>query len=276
MASTPTISPEKSAAKINMSYKLIKIENDGPVAILTINRPDALNALNDELIAEMQDWLRKVWFDTSIRVIIVTGEGKAFVSGADIAELATMGVQDGMRKSSIGQHLMKSFENIPKVVIAAVNGFCFGGGMELALACDIRLASEKARMGLPEVKLGIIPGYGGTQRLARLVGAGRAKQMVFTGEFYKADQCYEYGIVQEVYPPEELLPKALEMAKLIASRGPLAVTAAKECINRGLDMPLSNGCDFEKLSFGAIAASKDMHEGLNAFLEKRDAVFKNE
>lgn len=258
-----------------MSYKYINITKDGPVATLTIDRPDALNALNKDLIAEMQDWLKKVWFDDSFSVIIVTGEGKAFVSGADIAELATMGVQDGMKKSAIGQYLMKSFENIPKVVIAAVNGFCFGGGMELALACDIRTASEKARMGLPEVKLGIIPGYGGTQRLARLIGAGRAKQMVFTGEFYKAEQCYEYGVVQEVYPAEELMDKTMEMAKTIASRGPLAVKAAKECINRGLDMPLSNGSDFEKLSFGAIAASEDMKEGLNAFLEKREAVFKN-
>ncbi|HSG99473.1 MAG TPA: enoyl-CoA hydratase-related protein [candidate division Zixibacteria bacterium] len=259
-----------------MSYKYINIETDGHVATLTIDRPDALNALNDELIAEMQKWLRSVWFDDTLRVIVVTGAGKAFVSGADIAELATMGVQDGMRKSAIGQYLMKSFENVPKVTIAAVNGFCFGGGMELALACDIRLASDKARMGLPEVKLGIIPGYGGTQRLPRLIGAGRAKQMIFTGEFYKAEQCLEFGIVQEVYPHDELLAKAKEMAKVIASRGPLAIKAAKECVNRGLDMPLSNGADFEKLSFGAIAASADMKEGLNAFLEKRDAVFKNE
>ncbi len=259
-----------------MNYELIKIEQDGHVATLTINRPDALNALNAQMISEMQDWLRSVWYDDTIRVIIVTGEGKAFISGADIAELATMGVQDGMRKSATGQYLMKSFENIPKVVIAAINGFCFGGGMELALACDIRLASEKARMGLPEVKLGIIPGYGGTQRLARLVGAGRAKQMIFTGEFFKATQCYEYGVVQEVYAPEELMAKAKEMAATIASRGPLAVKATKECVNRGLDMPLSNACDYEKLSFGAIAASADMKEGLNAFLEKREADFKNE
>jgi enoyl-CoA hydratase len=259
-----------------MNYELIKIEQDGHVATLIINRPDALNALNAQMISEMQNWLRSVWYDDTIRVIIVTGEGKAFISGADIGELATMGVQDGMRKSATGQYLMKSFENIPKVVIAAVNGFCFGGGMELALACDIRLASEKARMGLPEVKLGIIPGYGGTQRLARLVGAGRAKQMIFTGEFFRAQQCYEYGVVQEVYPPEELMAKTKEMANTIASRGPLAVKATKECVNRGLDMPLSNACDYEKLSFGAIAASADMKEGLNAFLEKREAEFKNE
>ncbi len=259
-----------------MNYELIKIEQEGHVATLIINRPDALNALNAQMISEMQDWLRSVWYDDTIRVIIVTGDGKAFISGADIAELATMGVQDGMRKSATGQYLMKSFENIPKVVIAAINGFCFGGGMELALACDIRLASEKARMGLPEVKLGIIPGYGGTQRLARLVGAGRAKQMIFTGDFFKAQQCYEYGVVQEVYAPEELMAKAKEMANVIASRGPLAIKATKECVNRGLDMPLSNACDYEKLSFGAIAASADMKEGLNAFLEKREAEFKNE
>lgn len=258
-----------------MNFKYIKIDIDGPVATLTIDRPDALNALNADLIAEMQAWLKSVWFDDSFSVIIVTGEGKAFVSGADIGELATMGVQDGMKKSSIGQYLMKSFENIPKVVIAAVNGFCFGGGMELALACDIRVASDKVRMGLPEVKLGIIPGYGGTQRLGRLIGAGRAKQMIFTGEFYKAEQVYEYGIVQEVYPHDEMMDKTREMAKTIASRGPLAVKAAKECVNRGLEMPLSNACDFEKLSFGAIAASDDMKEGLNAFLEKREAEFKN-
>lgn len=263
------------ATATEMDYQLIKVEQDGAVATLTINRPDALNALNAQMLDEMQHYLRSVWYDDTLRVIIVTGGGKAFVSGADIAELSTMDVPQGIKKSAIGQHVMKSFENIPKVTIAAINGFCFGGGMELALACDIRLASEKARMGLPEVKLGIIPGYGGTQRLARLVGAGRAKQMVFTGEFYRADKCYEYGIVQEVYPPDELLAKVREMAQMIASRGPLAVAAAKECINRGLDMPLSNGCDFEKISFGSIAASEDMHEGLTAFLEKRDPVFKN-
>ncbi|MCH7879846.1 MAG: enoyl-CoA hydratase/isomerase family protein, partial [candidate division Zixibacteria bacterium] len=150
-----------------MDYQLIKIEQDGAVATLTINRPEALNALNARMIEEMQHYLRSVWYDDELRVIIVTGEGKAFISGADIAELSTMDVPAGIKKSAVGQHTMKSFENIPKVTIAAINGFCFGGGMELALACDIRLASEKARMGLPEVKLGIIPGYGGTQRLSR-------------------------------------------------------------------------------------------------------------
>ncbi|MCH9030912.1 MAG: enoyl-CoA hydratase/isomerase family protein [candidate division Zixibacteria bacterium] len=258
------------------NYELIKIAQDGFVATVTIDRPDALNALNKQIIAELQDWTRSVWYDDTIRVIIITGAGKAFISGADIGELVELGAITGARKSTVGQHLMKSLENIPKVVIAAINGFAFGGGLELALACDIRVASEKARMGLPEVKLGIIPGYGGTQRLARLIGAGRAKQMIFTGEFYTADQCKEFGLLQEVWAPDEFMAKTKELAELIASRGPLAVAAAKECINRGLDMPLSNGNDFEKITFGNISATVDMHEGLTAFLEKRDPNFKGE
>lgn len=271
-ATNDTTSESKTVTTGN--YELIRIEQDGFVATVTIDRPDALNALNKQIIAELQDWIRTVWFDDSIRVVIITGAGKAFISGADIAELVELGAITGARKSAVGQRLMKSLENIPKVVIAAINGFAFGGGLELALACDIRVASEKARMGLPEVKLGIIPGYGGTQRLARLIGAGRAKQMIFTGEAYKADECKEFGLIQEVWPPDEFLSKTKELAELIASRGPLAVAAAKECVNRGLDMPLSNGNDFEKITFGNIAATEDMHEGLNAFLEKRDPNFK--
>lgn len=255
-------------------YKNLLVEKKDAAIVLKINREKAMNALNRETVGELHHFISSHWNDNSFSVLIITGAGKAFVAGADIAELKDLDVQGGIELSARGNWLFKSIQNFPKPVIAAVNGFALGGGCELALACDIRLASEKAKFGQPEVNLGIIPGYGGTQRLSRLVGRGKAMQLILTGDMITAAEAHRIGLADEVYPPEELLNKALEMANLIASKGPLAIRMAKECINRGLDMPLSNALDLEKVNFGVVCGSADGTEGCAAFLEKRKAEFK--
>ncbi len=254
-------------------YKNLAVEKKDSTLIVTINRERALNALNKELIAEMQQLFSYHWTDDSITAVITTGAGNAFVAGADITELADLDVRSGTQTSANGLYLMKTIQNFPKPVIAAVNGFALGGGCELALACDIRLASEKAKFGQPEVNLGIIPGYGGTQRLSRLVGRGKAIQLICTGEMINAAEAYRIGLVEEIYPPDELMDKAMEMAKTIAAKGPLAVVMAKECINRGLDVNLTAGCDLEKANFGSICGTGDKNEGMEAFMEKRKPKF---
>ncbi len=258
-----------------MEYKNIKLGKDGSVAIVTIDRPQMLNALNDETIAELDHCFTAIADDESILCVILTGGGeKSFVAGADINELAVCDVVSGRAKCDRGQKLLSKIENLRQPVIAAINGFALGGGCEIAMACDIRLASEKAKIGQPEVSLGIIPGYGGTQRLSRLVGRGKAKQMIFTGDHINAAEALRIGLVDEVYPPEELMTKAKEMARKIASKGPLAITAAKEAINLGLDVDLKSGCEHEASLFAGICASEDKTEGTKAFLEKRKAEFK--
>ena len=259
-----------------MDYKNIVVEKEDNIVIITISREKALNALNDATIMEMQDFFGHAWMDKEIGCVIITGAGKAFVAGADISELVKCDVKSGIKKSMLGLYLMKSIENFPRPVIAAVNGFALGGGCELAMACDIRLVSERAKFGQPEVNLGLIPGYGGTQRLSRLVGRGKAKQLIMTGDMIDAAEAYRIGLADEVYAPDELMDRAKAMAKLIASKAPIAVTVAKECINRGLDVNLSAGCDFEKTSFGTIYGTDDAKEGMTAFLEKRKADFKGE
>ncbi|MEE8417641.1 MAG: enoyl-CoA hydratase-related protein [candidate division Zixibacteria bacterium] len=258
-----------------MEYKNIKFEKDGPLAIVTIDRPTVLNALNDETIAELDHCFSVIAGDDGILCVILTGSGeKSFVAGADINELAVCDVISGRAKCDRGQALLFKIENLRQPVIAAINGFALGGGCEIALACDIRLASEKAKIGQPEVSLGIIPGYGGTQRLSRLIGRGKASQMILTGDHIKAEEALRIGLVDEVYAPEELMPKAREMALNIASKGPLAIKAAKEAIKLGLDVDLKSGCEHEASLFAGICASEDKSEGTKAFLEKRKAEFK--
>ena len=257
-----------------MEYKNIKFETEAAIAVVTIDRPKALNALNDETIAELDHCFTAIAGDGNIRCVILTGGGeKAFVAGADIGELAVLDVPGGQAKCDRGQALFFKIESLPQAVIAAVNGFALGGGCEIAMACDFRLASEKAKLGQPEANLGIIPGYGGTQRLARLVGYGKAKQLIFTGDFISAVEAHRIGLVDEVYPPEELMPQAKEMAQKIAAKGPLAIKAAKAAINRSRDVDLTSGCAYEGTLFAAICATEDKAEGTKAFLEKRKAEF---
>jgi enoyl-CoA hydratase len=258
-----------------MEYKNLLLEKDQGLAIVTVNRPKALNALNDQTVSELLDLFAKLSADTEVRVIILTGAGeKAFIAGADIGELKICDAEKGAEKSRRGHQLMHLIEGMPKVVIAAVNGFALGGGCEIAMACDIRLVSENARLGQPEVSLGVIPGYGGTQRLARLVGKGKAKQLIFTGDLIDAKEAYRIGLVEEVYPQAELLDKAREMAGRILSKGPLAIVAAKRCINDGLEKNLVSGCEEEIAEFGKIFGTEDRTEGTTAFLEKRKPEFK--
>lgn len=255
-------------------YKNLLVEKKDAILIIKINRERALNALNRETVAELQQLFSFHWTDDSIRCVLLAGAGeKAFVAGADIPELADLDVRSGADLSARGLYLMKTIQNFPKPVIAVINGFALGGGCELAMACDIRLASEKAKLGQPEVNLGVIPGYGGTQRLARLVGRGKAMQLILTGELISAQEAYRIGLVDELYPPEQLWEKAMAMAELICTRGPLAIAAAKECINRGLDINLTAGCDLEKATFATICGSGDKNEGMEAFLEKRKPAF---
>ena len=255
-------------------HKNLRVEKKDSTLIIYVSRERAMNALNRETLIELQQLLSYHWTDDAVSVVIITGDGeKAFVAGADISELADLDVKSGTELSALGLYLMKTVQNFPKPVIAAINGFALGGGCELALACDIRVASEKAKLGQPEVNLGILPGYGGTQRLSRLVGRGKAMQMILTGDMINAQEAYRIGLVEEVCPPDQLMDKALEIAAKIAAKGPLAIAAAKECINRGLDVNLSAGCDLEKANFGSICGTGDKNEGTEAFLEKRPAKF---
>jgi enoyl-CoA hydratase len=244
------------------------------VATLTIHRPDKLNALDADTIGELGDAVRWMAADAAVRGVIVTGSGsKAFVAGADIGELAGMGPVDGIEVSRLGQRVFREIELSRKPVIAAVNGFALGGGCELALACHLRVASENARFGLPEVKLGIIPGYGGTLRLPRLVGKGRALEMILTGEMIGADEAYRIGLVNRVVPAESLLENTRALLRTILANGPVAVGVAIECVTRGLDLGVDDGLALESNLFGLLSATEDMHEGMSAFLEKRPAAF---
>lgn len=255
-------------------YKNLMVETRGKVLLVTINRERALNALNRETIAELQQLFSYHWTDDSIGCVVIRGAGeKAFIAGADIPELADLDCRSGADLSARGLYLMKSIQNFPRPVIAAINGYALGGGMELAMSCDIRLASDKAKLGQPEVNLGLIPGYGGTQRLSRLVGKGKALQMILTGDAITAQEAHRIGLVDEVYPHDQLMEKVIAMAELICTKAPLAVAAAKECINRGLDVNLTAGCDLEKANFGVMCGTGDKNEGVEAFQEKRKPEF---
>jgi enoyl-CoA hydratase len=257
------------------AFRNLRLERREQVTVLFVNRPQVLNAINRETLAEIGEAVRAFTADASQGALVFTGQGeKAFISGADINELAPLGPGAAEDISRFGQAVVDLLEQSPKPVIAAVNGYAFGGGCELALACHMRLASENAVLGLPEVKLGIIPGYGGTQRLPRLVGPGRALELILSGRNIKADEAERIGLVNRVVPQAELLAEAVKLAQAILKNGPLAVSAAIECVVRGLQLPLDQGLRFESGRFGILAASDDMHEGLQAFLDKRPANFK--
>lgn len=256
-------------------YENVQVEVTAPLAIVTVNRPKVMNALNDQTIAELTSAFTELETEKSVHVVIITGSGeKAFVAGADINELKVCDVRASIDKSIKGQNLLNIIENSRQIVIAVINGFALGGGCEMAMACDIRLASQTARIGQPEVSLGIIPGYGGTQRLPRLVGRGKAKQLILTGDMIDAAEAHRIGLVDEVYPAEELMDAAKKMASKIASKGPVAIATAKRCINLGLDVDLRSGLEYEYTQFGVLFSTEDKDEGCGAFLEKRKPEFK--
>jgi len=258
-----------------MTYKNLLTKKSDGIGWITINRPDKLNAMNVETIGELKAAFAEFETDADVRAVILTGSGeKAFVAGADISEFVHLNAEMGRHFSREGQALTRSIENFPKPVVAAINGFALGGGTEIALACHIRLASETAKLGQPEVKLGIIPGYGGTQRLARLVGKGKAMEMILTGRMVEAREAAEIGLVNRVLPPADLLAAAEALAKEVIKNGPLAVAYSIEAINRGLDGTLDEGLELEAEIFGRTCATEDFKEGANAFLEKRKPDFR--
>jgi enoyl-CoA hydratase len=258
-----------------MAYENILFEKKDGIAYITFNRPKVLNALNRRTVEELRDALLDTRDDSSIRVLILTGAGeKSFVAGADIGELAQRTPVDGKDFSLFGQSVFHLLETLGKPSICAINGFALGGGCELALSCTIRLASKTAKLGQPEVKLGIIPGYGGSQRLARLCGKGVAHELCLTGEMITAEEAQRIGLVNHIYEPADLLPAAETMAKKIIANAPLAVKYTMEAIERGVEMPQEEGLFLEATLFGLSCASEDMREGTKAFLEKRKADFK--
>lgn len=256
-------------------YENIKYEVKENIAYVTINRPQAMNALNMDVLNELFDAFTAIDKSEDVRAVVLTGEGKAFVAGADIAQMHQLNALEGRQMMIMGHKVMNLIENNTKPVIAAVNGFALGGGCELAMACDMRIASEKAKFAQPEVGLGIIPGFGGTQRLARLVGKGMAKYMILSAEMIKADEAHRIGLVEKVVAPEELLGEAERIAKVIASKAPIAVSTAKSAINNGYDMDMKSASMFEIETFTAAFGSEDKTEGMAAFLEKRAPEFKN-
>lgn len=250
-----------------MSNVILKTE--GRVGIVTISRPEALNALNSAVLAELDAVITQIEANKQIDVVILTGDGRSFVAGADIGEMKSLTAVEGKQFGEFGNRIFLRLENLSKPVICAINGFALGGGCELAMSCDIRLASEKAKFGQPEVGLGITPGFGGTQRLARIVGLGRAMELIFTARIIGAAEAKEIGLVNAVYTPEELMPKALEMANAIAAQAQIAVRQSKRAIRMGIQTDISTGVAYEAEAFGLCFATEDQKEGMSAFLEKR-------
>jgi enoyl-CoA hydratase len=258
-----------------MNYENILLEKKDSIAYVTVHRPEKRNALNMATMEELRGAFHDIKNDSSIRVVIFTGAGeKAFIAGADIGELAKHDAVSGKEYTHKGQSVLNLIENLGKPVIACINGVALGGGCEIALACTMRLASNTAKLGQPEVKLGIIPGYGGTQRLPRLVGKGIAMQLVLTGEPITADEALRIGLVNEVTAPDELIPRAEVIAQKIIANAPLAVQYAMEAVNKGMEMTLQEGLYLEAVLFGVACATEDKKEGTTAFLEKRAAQFK--
>jgi enoyl-CoA hydratase len=258
-----------------MKYETILYEVSDGIAQITINRPDVLNALNLQVLAELLDAIGQVRTDAAAKVVILTGAGRSFVAGADIAQMSGFGVRDGMRFGDLGHAVLNGLEALDKPVIAAVNGFALGGGTEISLGCDFVYASTKAKFGQPEVNLGIIPGFGGTQRLARTVGMNKARELIYTGDVISAEEAKRIGLVAEVFEPDELMAKVREKAQLLISKGPVAIATAKRVMNKGVDLSLDAALELEKQAFAALFGTEDQKEGMKAFVEKRKPAFKN-
>ncbi|MBA3046605.1 MAG: enoyl-CoA hydratase/isomerase family protein [Candidatus Thermoplasmatota archaeon] len=257
-----------------MAYENLILAVEESIGTITINRPSVLNALNTATLQELKCAALEMQADDSVKVIILTGAERAFAAGADISEMMPMTAIQGAEHGRMGQDVFSTIENLGKPVIAAVNGFALGGGCELAMACDIRVASEKAKFGQPEVKLGVTPGFGGTQRLPRLVGRAKAKELIFTGDMIGAAEAHRIGLVNSVFPPEELMGAARKLATQIAANGEIAVSLCKRAINQGIEVDLGSGCALEAEIFGLCFSTEDQKEGMKAFIEKRRAEFK--
>ncbi len=257
-----------------MTFDNLLLARDGAVAVVTLNRPKVLNALNNQTLAELASCMAGLKADDTVRAIILTGAGeKSFVAGADINELAALSPVEGQAHARRGQLIFDALEQMGKPVIAAINGFALGGGCELAMACTMRLAADTARFGQPEINLGLLPGYAGSQRLPRLVGKGIAMEILLTGEMVSAQRAYEIGLVNRVVPAAELMAEATKLAQALAGKAPIATRFIIEAVNQGLESPLAVGEYLETTLFGTIASSQDMREGTTAFLEKRKAVW---
>jgi enoyl-CoA hydratase len=260
-----------------MTFENLTFDRDGAVVVITINRPKVLNALNSDTIEELRRAVLEVKRDALVRAVIVTGAGeKSFVAGADINELAVNSPAQGKEHALRGQHIFDLIENLGKPVIAAINGYALGGGCELAMACTVRLASETARLGQPEINLGIIPGYAGTQRLPRLVGKGIALDLLLTGRQITAQEALQIGLVTRVVPPADLMTEAKRLATELSTKAPIAVQYIIEAVNRGLEQPFDKAEFLEATLFGLVASTKDMREGTAAFLGKRKPEFRGE
>jgi enoyl-CoA hydratase len=251
---------------------IVKVVTGEGLAEVTIDRPEALNALNDEVLAGLEGAFHALGVDRSIRAVILTGSGRAFAAGADVKAMADFNPQEARAFAQRGQRVFNLIEDFPHPVIAAVNGFALGGGLELAMACDLRIASDKAKACQPEVKLGVIPGFGGTQRLARILGRSAAKYLLFTAEVIPAERALQLGLYNEVVAPDELLPRCREIARTIAARAPVAVSYCKAAVNLGTDTSLGHGLSHEAELFAQTFATQDQKDGMRAFLEKRDDV----
>lgn len=262
--------------QITMEYNNLLVEDKEGIRIVTLNRPQELNSLNSELLSELDFAMADAAGDSQIKVIIITGAGKAFAAGADISQMAEMNAVEGKSFGAFGSDVFRRIETLNKPVIAAVNGYALGGGCELAMACDIRIGSSKAKVGQPETNLGITPGFSGTQRLARIVGIGRAKEMIYTGDPIAAEEAYRIGLFNKVTEPDQLLDTALQMAGKIAAKAPLAVQYAKEAVNQGTETDIDTGIALEANLFGMCFSTQDQKEGMKAFLERRPPVFKGE
>jgi len=259
-----------------MSYENLLIEREGACALLKLNRPKVLNALNQPMLRELASALDELKADQSVRAVVVTGAGeKAFVAGADINELAKMSPMAAKDLAFSGQQVFARLERLGKPTVAMINGFALGGGLELALACTLRTAAANAKLGLPEVSLGIIPGYGGTQRLARIAGPAVAREWILTGDMVGADEALRVGVVNRVFAPEQLHEGTMKLVNTMLTRAPIALRLAMEAVNRGMNMSQQEGEVIETDMFGLAAATEDMREGMNAFLEKRKPTFKD-